>query len=295
MEPKAEENKTPVVKPERNIADSVLARVNQFQKTGELKLPKDYSAENALKFAYLILAEAVDKDQKPVLQVCSKESIANSLLSMVVQGLSPMKKQCYFIAFGGKLQMMRSYMGSVALAKRVGHVKSVIANVIYEKDVFEYRIDGATGLKQILKHEQKFEDIDIGKIKGGYAILYLEDGTSFVEIMTIAQCRKAWQQGAAKGNSGAHTNFTDEMVKKSVTSRACKLFINTSDDAGQYDEQDPPETDQVTATVETEITANANSEEIPFEEIKEEVQPGEQPAAEQGGSGGDNPNPELKF
>lgn len=132
-----EEAKTALANQEKTLADNVLNKVNMFAKTGALKLPENYSAANALKFAWLMLSQTVDKDKRPVLQTCSKESVANAFLEMCIQGLNPMKKQCYFIAYGGKLEMQRSYQGSIAVAKRVGNVKSVHANVIYEGDVFE--------------------------------------------------------------------------------------------------------------------------------------------------------------
>ena len=179
-----------------------------------------------------MLQETVDRDKKPVLQSCSKESIANALLDMTIQGLSPAKKQCYFIPYGGKLQLSRSYLGTVAVTKRLKGVKNVIANCIYEGDEFEYKFDLETGEKTITKHEQKFENIDPAKIKGAYAIVVTDESIpSHIEIMNINQIRKAWGQGAAKGNSGAHNNFTDEMAKKTVINRACKMFANTSDDS----------------------------------------------------------------
>ena len=109
---------------ERNIADAVLNRIATFEKSGALNLPKDYSVGNALKFAWLMLTETVDKEKRPVLSVASKESVANALLQMCIQGLNPMKKQCYFIAYGSKLEMQRSYRGSVAVAKRYSHLVS---------------------------------------------------------------------------------------------------------------------------------------------------------------------------
>lgn len=217
--------------PQKNITEVVLARVQEFQQLGELRIPENYSPENALKSAYLILTEQVDSQNRPVLQSCSKESIANSLLNMVVQGLSPMKKQGAFIAYNGKLAWQAEYHGNIALAKRYGGVKEVAANVIYEGDVFEYTINPKTGRKEILKHEQKFENVDNNKIKGAYATLILADGSTFVEIMNMNQIRLAWNQGAAKGNSPAHRNFPDQMCAKTVISRACKLFISTSDDS----------------------------------------------------------------
>ena len=49
-------------------------------------------------------------------------------------------------------------------------------------------------------------------------------------IMTMEQIQKAWNQGATKGNSPAHKNFTDEMAKKSVINRCCKNFVNSAKD-----------------------------------------------------------------
>jgi len=223
-------NTKQVVKKQMNIVDNVLIKVNTFQSEGELRLPKNYSPENALKSAYLILKETLDKDKKPVLESCTTESIANALLDMVVQGLSPMKKQCYFIAYGNKLQLSRSYQGTIAMAKRSG-MKSIVTNVIYKGDSFNYEIDPDTGRKRILKHEQKINNIDNNNIIGAYAIVTLNDGTQNLEIMTIKQIRQAWMQGSMNGNSGAHKNFTEEMCKKTVINRACKPIINSGDDS----------------------------------------------------------------
>lgn len=225
------ENKAVATTQERNITDKVLSRVKALEGKGELKVPVNYIPENALKSAYLILTETLDKDKKPVLQSCSEASIANTLLDMVIQGLSPAKKQCYFIPYGGKLQLSRSYLGTVAVTKRLKGVKNVVANIIYEGDEFAYELDLDTGLKKITKHEQSFENIDPAKIKGAYAIIVMEDGQNYIEVMNIGQIKKSWNQGAAKGNSGAHTNFADEMAKKTVINRACKMFVNTSDDS----------------------------------------------------------------
>ncbi|MEG1313419.1 MAG: recombinase RecT, partial [Bacilli bacterium] len=72
----------------------------------------------------------------PVLQSCSKESICNALLDMTIQGLSPSKKQCYFVPYNGKLQLMKSYLGNIAATKRLKGVKDVFANIIYKGDEF---------------------------------------------------------------------------------------------------------------------------------------------------------------
>lgn len=219
-----------------NISEQVLSRIEQFQKDGSMILPKNYSVENHMKSAWLALQEVEDKEHHKALQICTKESIANSLLDMVLQGLSVSKKQGYFIMYGNKLVFQRSYFGTIALAKRAGGmVSEPVANVIYEGDDFQYEIDPKTAKVSIIKHSQKLENIDNSKIKGAYALVTLADGTTQVTIMSMQQIRAAWEQGATKGNSPAHKNFAEEMAKKTVIGRACKAIINSSDDAWLYD------------------------------------------------------------
>lgn len=219
-----------------NISEQVLSRIEQFQKDGSMILPKNYSVENHMKSAWLALQEVEDKEHHKALQICTKESIANSLLDMVLQGLSVSKKQGYFIVYGNKLIFQRSYFGTIALAKRAGGIVSEpVANVIYEGDDFQYEINPKTAKVSIIKHSQKLENIDNSKIKGAYALVTLADGTTQVTIMSMQQIRAAWGQGATKGNSPAHKNFAEEMAKKTVIGRACKAIINSSDDAWLYD------------------------------------------------------------
>ncbi|QZY56682.1 recombinase RecT [Crassaminicella profunda] len=262
---------------ERNITDKVLNRVKALEDKGELKTPQNYSPENALKSAYLILQETTTgkKDgEKPVLQACSEPSIANALLDMVIQGLSPAKKQCYFVAYGKKLQLMRSYMGTVAVTKRLNGVKDIKAYCIFDGDEFETEYNVNTAVLKITKFNPKFENIDINKIKGAFAVILGEDGPIHTEIMNMNQIRNAWNQGYAKGGSGAHKNFTEEMAKKTVINRACKMFANTSDDSdiliGAFNNSDKADFEEknmvndVEYEVKEEIQKKANTKPIGF-------------------------------
>jgi recombination protein RecT len=265
---------------EKNITEEVLNRVNELEKSGELQLSPTYSPANALKSAYLILSETVDKNKKPVLQVCSKPSIANTLLDMVIQGLSPAKKQCYFVAYGEKLQLMRSYMGTVAVTKRLKGIKDVKAYCIYDGDEFEQTYDLNTATLKISKFVPKFENIDINKIKGAFAVVIGESGPVHTEVMSINQIKKSWNQGYAKGKSGAHENFTDQMAKKTVINRACKMYVNTSDDSdvlvqafNNTDKVPYDESQMVNGAeyeVDKEIKENANKEDLDIKQEKKE-------------------------
>lgn len=280
-EKQAAANGTKAVQKYENISEQVLARIEDFQKTGGMVLPKDYSVENHMKSAWLILQATTDRNNQPALSVCTKESIANALLDMVLQGLAVSKKQGYFIVYGNKLEFQRSYFGTIALAKRTGGIKTEpVANVIYDGDDFVYSIDPKTARISIVKHEQKIDNIDNTKIKGAYALVTLADGSTQVTIMSMAQIRAAWGQGATKGGSPAHKNFAEEMAKKTVIGRACKAIINSSDDAWLYDgKRDDMDSD--TATRQREATTGAEKQIVLDAESYEEVETTPATATEQ--------------
>ena len=261
-----ENQQTAVVK-QTDITAQVLAKINLFKDAGELKIPEDYSPENALKSAFLILSEATTKDGKPVLEACTKTSIANSLLKMVTLGLSPMKKQGDFIPYGTKLTFQEEYTGNIALAKRYGGLASIKGNAIFKGDNFVYKVN-EFGRKEIVEHEQKIENLG-GEILGAYAVIQLVDGTVDVEVMGILQIKNAWNQGQMKGQSGAHKNFADQMAIKTVINRACKLLIRGSNDSifmGSDDE------DTQESSRSEQIKEQANQKVIDIEEAKfEEV------------------------
>lgn len=267
-QPQAEPKK--VVKYE-NVAESVLARVTAYQNDGTMTLPANYSIENHMKSAWLILQSTKDRNNNPVLTVCTKDSIANALLDMVLQGLAVSKSQGYFIPYGDKLEFQRSYFGTVALAKRTGGIaKDPVANIIYEGDEFIYTIDPETAQIKIVKHDQKIENIDSTKIKAAYALIKFADGSTQVVLMSMQQIRAAWNQGPTKGQSPAHKNFPDEMAKKTVIGRACKMVINSSDDAWLYaDMKDEMDEDSAARQREGIVNESKKMLDIPTDEYED--------------------------
>lgn len=238
MPKKTEKEKADIMVVKDETVDVVLSRVQEFQTKGELDLPANYSAANALKSAWLLLQRTVDKDKRPVLEVCTKASIANALLDMVVQGLNPSKMQCYFIAYGSILTLSRSYLGNKAICLRVDPVLlDIYAECVYAGDDVEYEI--VLGQRHIIHHKQKLINIDGGKILAAYAIAVTKEGEAKrTELMTITEIRNAWSQSRMKpitdkGDIKAgttHFKFTAEMAKKTVTNRMTKHIIGASSD-----------------------------------------------------------------
>lgn len=259
----------------KDISMQVLAKIEAFKKAGELKLPGDYSPENALKSAYLILAETKNQSGKLALEFCTKESIANALLKMVVWGLSPMKKQCDFIMYADKLECQMEYTGNIVMAKRYGQLKDIKGRAVFEGDIFVFDVDPESGRNRIVEHKQTLQSMGSKKVMGAYAMFEKIDGSKDVEIMSIEQIRDSWNQGAMKGNSPAHKNFPDQMAIKTVINRACKLLIRGSDDAVLYSEEDGAgenTIDVVAQDVKHEIKEKAHKEELGFKDISDAVE-----------------------
>ena len=212
---------------QKDITDTVSTKITELEKTG-LQLPKNYNAQNALKAAFFTLNETMTRDKKPVLVACDKASIANTLLDMVTQGLSPAKNQCYFIPYGTKLQMQRSYFGTVAVLKRLNDIADVKAEVIHQGDEFE--IGSNQDMETVVsKFVPKFENLD-NELVGAFAIIKRTDGQLDYTIMTKKQIDKSWAQTRQRNNL-VQKNFGDEMAKRTVLNRAAKMYINTSDDS----------------------------------------------------------------
>lgn len=271
---------------QKDITDDVNNSLTRLQDEG-LVLPSNYNASNALKSAFFKLQDLKDKDGRPALESCSRESIANSLLDMVVQGLSPAKTQCYFIPYGKQLQLNRSYFGTQAVLKRLTNVKDIWANVIYEGDVFDYEIDG--GREKLIKHETKFENRD-KPIIGAYAVVKTIDDVELLTVMTKKEIETSWSQAKTKA---VQTKFPQEMAKRTVINRAAKNFINTSDDSdllvqainnSTENEYDNERVDVTPDEVKKEISENANSQiiDVGFKEpVEDQVQHQEPPEIKQ--------------
>lgn len=264
----AQQNTAPVQLPSQNnkalkemqdtTVNAVMKQVEELQQTGGLVLPKDYNVGNALKSAWIYLQTIETRTKQKAIDVCTKLSICNCLLEMVIRGQHP-KKHCYFIPCGNSLEYWERYTGKILRAKRDTKIQDVVAQIVYEGDKFIYTVD-ENGYYQLVSHETSIENINPDKIKAAYAVVIYKDGSKHLEIMAIDQIRKSWQQGAARGTSGAHQNFTDQMCKKTVIARACKIELDSATD-GEEEElsMTPPSAAEATRdAAQQQITVQAN-------------------------------------
>ena len=207
---------------QKDITDNIARKLDELKKDGGLAIPANYNPANALKSAFFEMTNSASGN---LLEKCSRESIANSLLNMAIQGLSPAKKQCYFVPYGQNLSMQRSYFGTQKVVKSLTNVDDIWATIIYEGDEFEIEIEG--GRERIAKHTTSFLNRD-NDIIGAYCIIRKSDGEEVLTVMTRKEIEASWSQSK---NKSVQNKFPQEMAKRTVINRAAKAFINTSDDS----------------------------------------------------------------
>lgn len=221
-----------------SLVDQTNAKVETLTQKGELALPANYSAGNALKQFQLM----VQDDDK--VKACTQASIAKCMLDMVIMGLNPSKKQCYCIPYGNKAQLMPSYLGNVATAKRIDPtIENVTARTIHAGEEFEFEDDLQTGYSYVTKHKRTLSSMAVNDpdkdIVGAYATITYNDGKRPVSlVMPFSEIKKRWAKsqahpinadGSVKTNS-THFQFPDRMCERTVINAICVPIIAKSHD-----------------------------------------------------------------
>lgn len=204
---------------EKNISDKVFNQINVLQNEQGLVLPKGYNVSNALKSAYLTLASSglLNTDQT---------ALAQALLDMCIQGLTPAKRQCYFIKYENKVQMMRSYFGDRSACINAGVAEEIQANIIYEGDKVDvYYVND----RMTVEHKTNWANFE-KPIVGAYAWAVLPDGTKIYDIMTMARIKKSWSMSKNTTNNKLQNNYTDDACKRTVIRHLAKNLFNSSGD-----------------------------------------------------------------
>ena len=225
--------------PTTGVTQIINQAINQYTKMVEEKVfdvPENYSYKNAIQQARYLLTKPADSGKNKglaIIDICTPQSILQSVMEMAQKGLNPDKKQCYFIPYGNTCTLSISYQGSVALAKRGGEdIGEVYGYAVYKDDVLDLSFNPQRGVFEIESYQPNISKWTKPGIAGAFAVITDRAGNvKYTEYMTMEQIKDAWNMGFAKGESPAHKNFPDQQAIKTVKSRAVKSFVNTSDDS----------------------------------------------------------------
>ena len=271
----AEKTSTAVAVKSNDFGSQVIQRVDDLCKVG-FTLPKDYNHVNAIKASVLVLSELKDRNGRPFNEVCTPQSIQKALFSMATKGLDVSRNQAYYIVKGNQLCLHESYFGKVARVKRVYPDFDPTPRVVYQGDVFEYTTDVKTGRMQLVKHEQKIENLDKDFV-GAYMYLPCPDGGQKLYIMTKKAILQAWMKSSNKSMTVQH-EFREKMIGKTIINSGCTMIINATPELFESNIQvnENGNDDDIVEEVQAETLSESevveiNPDEIPEAEAKPEA------------------------
>lgn len=212
------------------ICDNVVSKIMHKSQIGEIVLPEKYNVINEVQLA---IHDMMNND---ILNSCTPDSIEGALLEYAIQGLSISQRQAWFVGFGSKATMLRSYFGDVAVCKRTNLIKDCKANVIYDGDEIEVDYNDKQEL-EVVKHKTKFGNQD-NEILGAYAYTENLDGTRTYCVMTMKEIRNNWALSKGKnkqtGEVKFQQQFPQEACKRTVIRRLIKMIFNTSVETNEH-------------------------------------------------------------
>lgn len=156
----------------------------------------------------------------PKLAQCDQASIANALLTCSQLGLEPDGRRAHLIPYEDRkrgtvtCQLIIDYKGLVELAMRSGEVAMIHADVVCERDIFEY------DRGEVTKHVINFRE-PRGKPYAAYAMARFKNGATKYEVMTRDEIESIRSRSRA-GQSGPWVTDWNEMAKKTVFRRLAK-------------------------------------------------------------------------
>lgn len=208
-----------------NGSPTMQQYIRQMQ--GEIKkaLPSVMTPE---RFSRIVLSAL---SANPKLAETTPQSFLGAMMTAAQLGVEPNTPlgQAYLIPYwNGKTkalecQFQLGYKGLIDLAYRSGEVSTIMAQVVYENDEFEY----AFGLDPKLVHRPSQHDR--GEPVSVYAMFRTKDGGFGYEVMSMEDIRAHAQRYSKAYSSGPwQTNF-EEMAKKTVLKRVLKYAPLKSD------------------------------------------------------------------
>ena len=165
----------------------------------------------------------------PKLQQCTPNSFLGAMMQAAQLGVEPNTPlgQAYLIPYmnHGKLecQFQLGYKGLIDLAYRSGEISTIQAQIVYEKDEFEYSF----GLEPTLKHVPAKRDR--GDATHVYAVYRKKDGGYGYEVMSMDDVRQHAQKYSKSYSNGPWKANFEEMAKKTVLKKLLKLAPLRSD------------------------------------------------------------------
>jgi recombination protein RecT len=177
-------------------------------------LPKHLTPDRFIRVALTAITKT------PKLADCDQYSFFNALLTLSQLGIEPDGRRAHLIPFDNRkrgvteVQLLLDYKGLVELAMRTGLISSIHADIVCDKDTFEY------DRGELKAHKINFRE-PRGEMYAAYALCRFKDGTESCQVMAKSDIDGIRSRSRA-GNSGPWVTDYNEMAKKTVFRRLSK-------------------------------------------------------------------------
>lgn len=148
------------------------------------------------------------------------DSLQNAITNIAAIGISlnPAVKEAYLVPRGKAVCLDISYIGLIKLATDTGAIQWVQAEIVKEKDQFEYQGVGKAPIHKMNPFSER------GAVVGVYCVAKLASGENLCTIMSRGECDQIRDRSSQAAKSGPWVAFYEEMLKKTVIKRASKLW-----------------------------------------------------------------------
>lgn len=166
--------------------------------------------------------------QNPALLNCTRESLMQATLQSASLGLMPdgVMGQAYLIPYGDKAQFQIGYQGLIELAYRTDRIAAIIADVVHEKDKFEFHRSVA---EDHFIHRPYEGDDDPGPATHAFAIIRRKDGTASVTVLPKSKIEKEHRSHSRAAKNGPWVQHWEAMARKTAILVALKYEQKSSE------------------------------------------------------------------
>lgn len=180
-------------------------------------VPSHLTPERLIKVAMMACQKT------PKLLECTKESFLLSVMQCAELGLEPSGTLggVYLIPYGNTCQMILGYRGMIALARRSGEVRNIIAVPVFKGEEYvATRTNGEVTVHHIQNPDASSEP---DNLRGVYVIANLTEGGIQFDYMSKADIEKIRKRSKSANNGPWVTDYV-EMSKKTVIRRIFKML-----------------------------------------------------------------------
>lgn len=205
------------------VEEIALSKINQYVELG-MVLQEGFNPTNSLKKARMMLND-MKVQGKPVLEVCTKESVIQCLIDSCCKGLDYSEMQVYFIPRANIMTNLESVYGRIARAKRASRYYKPVVQYVHEGDDFQIGVDVTNGKTIIKKHETSLDNLD-KPIVAAYTFVTDDNNDTEIYIMT----KKEWLKSWSKSSNGAAVakDFERDMIFRTIIKKSTKSLVNAN-------------------------------------------------------------------